>query len=144
MTLSSLAKLIRVRFPGRALLNSEGAARQIRTGQVQVAANPLEAFRTRLCAELFELIDCNEVVFDVRKFDNFTSVATTLEFDEEGDVVGAAFLPGDSGEITIIRVIYRWHYKTPLVAQALSSDGTGSAVLMATMAFQNEPYELGG
>ncbi|MEX2616656.1 MAG: TadE/TadG family type IV pilus assembly protein [Alphaproteobacteria bacterium] len=132
-------------FVGAALEGAaEAAARQIRTGQVQVAANPLEAFRSRLCAELFNLIECNEVAFDVRKFDDFASVDTTLEFDEEGQLVDAAFAPGDSGEITIIRVLYRWQYMTPLVAQALSSDGTGSTVLMATMAFQNEPYELGG
>ncbi|MDA0662084.1 MAG: pilus assembly protein [Proteobacteria bacterium] len=132
-------------FVGAALEGAaESAARQIRTGQVQVAANPLETFRTRLCAELFNLIDCNEVAFDVRKFDSFESVDTTLQFDEDGALVDAAFTPGDSGDITIVRVLYRWQYMTPLVAQALSSDGSGGTLLMATMAFQNEPYELGG
>src|SRR6185437_8857173 len=47
------------------------AARLIRTGQVQVAADPLGTFKGLLCGETSFLIDCTKVVFDVRTFASF-------------------------------------------------------------------------
>lgn len=123
---------------------AESAARDIRTGRVQEDDDPLTAFRTKLCDSLFGIIDCNAVVFDVRAFADFGSVDTSLQLDENGNVVNAQFAPGESGEITIVRVSYRWQFLTPLVGEALASDGTGGVLLLSTMAFQNEPYELGG
>jgi Flp pilus assembly protein TadG len=123
---------------------AEGAARQIRTGQVQESDDPVVAFQTKFCEAVLNLIDCNEVMFDVRGFSDFGSADMALEFDEDGQLVGAQFSPGDSGEITVVRVVYRWRYLTALVSDVLSPDGSGTALLMATMAFQNEPYELGG
>jgi Flp pilus assembly protein TadG len=123
---------------------AENAARQIRTGQVQESDDPVATFQARLCQQVFNLIDCNFVVYDVRSFNDFGSVDTTLVFDENGQPVDTQFTPGESGEITIVRVMYRLNFMTPLVAHALSPDGTGSKLLMSTMAFQNEPYELGG
>ncbi len=123
---------------------AESAARDIRTGRVQEDDDPLTAFRTKLCDSLFGVVNCNQVVFDVRAFADFGSVDTSLQLDEDGNVVDPQFAPGDSGEITIVRVTYRWQFITPLVGNALSSDGTGSVLLLSTMAFQNEPYELGG
>ena len=132
-------------FVGSALEGAaESAARQIRTGQVQESADPVTAFQTKFCQQVFNLIDCNQVTYDVRAFDDFASVDTTMEFDEDGQLVGAQFAPGESGEITIVRILYRMTFFTPLVSQALSPDGSGSTLLMSTMAFQNEPYELGG
>lgn len=123
---------------------AEGAARDIRTGRVQENENPLDAFQTRLCDSLFGLADCARVVFDVRTFDDFSSVDMSIQLDEEGNLTGAQFSPGNSGQITIVRVSYRWQFLTPVMGELLSSDGSGGLLLLSTMAFQNEPYELGG
>ena len=123
---------------------AENAARDIRTGRVQENENPLDAFRTRLCDSLYGLADCARVVFDVRTFDDFASVDTSIQLDEEGNMTGARFSPGDSGQITVVRVSYRWKFLTPMVGRFLSSDGSGGILLLSTMAFQNEPYELNG
>lgn len=123
---------------------AESAARDIRTGRVQEGDDPLDAFRTKLCDSLFGIIDCTEVVFDVRRFADFGSADLTLQVDEDGNLVGAQFAPGDSGEITVVRVSYRWQYLTPLIGGMLAPDGTGGVLLLSTLAFQNEPYELGG
>ncbi len=123
---------------------AESAARDIRTGRVQEDDDPLVAFQTKLCDSLFGVVNCDDVVFDVRTFDDFGSVDLTLQFDEEGNLIGNQFTPGNSSQITIIRVSYRWQFLTPLVSNALSTDGTGGVLLLSTMAFQNEPYELGG
>lgn len=132
-------------FVGAALEGAaENAARQIRTGQVQQNDDPVATFQAKLCEQLFNLIDCTEVTFDVRGFSDFASVSAPLEFDENGQLIGATFTPGNSGEITLVRVLYRWKFLTPLVSEALAADGGGTALLLATVAFQNEPYELGG
>jgi len=123
---------------------AESAARDIRTGRVQEEDDPLDTFRTKLCDSLFGIVDCSTVVFDVRTFEDFNSVDMTLQLDEDGNPTGTQFSPGNSGEITVVRVAYRWQFLTPLVGNMLSSDGTGGVLLLSTMAFENEPYELGG
>ena len=122
----------------------QNAARDIRTGRVQESENPLDAFQTKLCDSLFGIVSCAALTFDVRTFDDFSSVSMTLDVDEDGNLTGGQFTPGDSGEITVVRAAYRWNFLTPLVGQALSSDGSGGVLLISTTAFQNEPYELGG
>ncbi len=122
----------------------QSAARDIRTGRIQENENPLDAFQTKLCDSLFGIVNCNDVVFDVRTFADFGSVEMTLEVDEEGNLTGGQFAPGESGEITVVRAAYRWNFLTPLIGEALASDGSGGVLLISTMAFQNEPYELGG
>jgi Flp pilus assembly protein TadG len=123
---------------------AESAARDIRTGRVQENEDPLDAFRTRLCDSLFGLADCGAVVFDVRTFDDFGSVDMSLQLDEDGNMTGAQFSPGNSGQITVVRVAYRWQFLTPMVGELLAPDGSNGLLLLSTMAFQNEPYELGG
>lgn len=123
---------------------AESAARDIRTGRTQEDDDPLDAFRTKLCDSLFGIVNCAAVVFDVRTFDDFSSVDMSLELDEDGNMVDPQFSPGNSGEITVVRIAYRWQFLTPLVGNILSADGTGGLLLLSTMAFQNEPYELGG
>lgn len=122
----------------------QSAARDIRTGQIQENQNPLQAFETKLCDSLFGIVDCASVTFDVRTFADFGSVSMTLEVDEEGNLAGGQFTPGDAGEITVVRAAYRWNFMTPLVGNALSADGSGGILLVSTTAFQNELYELGG
>ncbi len=122
----------------------ESAARDIRTGRVQENEDPIDAFQTKLCDSLFGIVDCSAVAFDVRTFSDFSSVDMTLEVDEEGNMTGGQFTPGESGEITVVRVAYRWNFLTPLVGHVLASDGSGGVLLLSTMAFQNEPFELGG
>lgn len=123
---------------------AESAARDIRTGRVQEGDNPLDAFQSKLCDSLFGIVDCGELVFDVRRFDDFGSADMTILVDEDGNLSGAQFAPGDSGEITIVRVSYRWQYLTPLIGGLLAPDGTSGVLLLSTLAFQNEPYDLGG
>lgn len=123
---------------------AESAARDIRTGRVQEGDDPLDAFQTKLCDSLFGVLDCGAVVFDVRRFDDFSSTDLSLQLDEDGNLAEAQFSPGDSGEITVVRVSYRWQYLTPLIGGLLAPDGSGGVLLLSTLAFQNEPYELGG
>lgn len=122
----------------------QSAARDIRTGRIQEDENPLDAFQTKLCDSLFGIVSCASITFDVRTFTDFGSVDLTMQVDEDGNMTGGQFTPGQSGEITVVRAAYRWNFLTPLVGDVLSEDGSGGVLLLSTTAFQNEPYELGG
>ncbi len=117
------------------------AAREIRTGQVQQSGDPIAAFRSRLCGSLYVVVDCNQVVLDVRPFASFGTVAAPITLDEDGEPTDLVFTPGGSGQVTLVRALYRWQFLTPMVGAVLG--GTGNSILLvATSVFRNEPYEL--
>ncbi|GAB4357162.1 MAG: pilus assembly protein [Kiloniellaceae bacterium] len=117
------------------------AARQIRTGNVQESGDPLTTFQTQLCDSLFNVIDCGEVVFNVQTFSSFSAVSMPIEVDEDGQVVNTGFVPGGSGAVTVVRSMYRWQFMTPLIGAALSASPAGH-LIVSTVAFQNEPYNV--
>lgn len=115
------------------------AARQIRTGQIQAAADPLAAFQAKLCGELVGVIDCTQVVFNVQTFPSFSAVSMPLEVDEDGEITNTGFFPGGSTAVTVVRAVYRWDFMTPMMERVLPGGLTGH-LLVSTVAFQNEPY----
>jgi Flp pilus assembly protein TadG len=117
------------------------AARQIRTGQIQGSADPLAAFQTELCGALLGVIDCQKVVFNVQTFSSFSTVSMPVELDEDGEIVNVGFTPGSSGAVTVVRSMYRWQFITPLISNAIPA-GLGGHMLVSTVAFQNEPYNV--
>lgn len=117
------------------------AARQIRTGQIQGSADPLTAFQDELCGALYNVIDCTEVLFHVQTFSSFGAVSMPLEVDEDGEIINTTFVPGSSGAVTVVRAIYRWEFMTPLIAKVISA-GLGGHLIVSTVAFQNEPYDV--
>jgi len=118
------------------------AARQIRTGNIQGSAEPEDAFRTKLCEELFGVIDCTKVAFNVQTFESFGAVSMPVEVDEDGEVVNTGFVPGGASAVTVVRAMYRWQFFTPLIDELLPT-GFGGHLLVSTAAFQNEPYNFG-
>jgi Flp pilus assembly protein TadG len=118
---------------------SKEVARQIRTGQINEAADPLAAFQANLCDALFGVIDCTRVVFHVQTFGDFTSVSMPLEVDEDGEIVNTTFAPGGSEAVTVVRASYRWEFMTPLIGNLIPA-GPGGHLLTSTVAFQNEPF----
>jgi Flp pilus assembly protein TadG len=117
------------------------AARQIRTGHIQESADPVVAFQDKLCDSLFGIIDCSKVAYNVQTFSSFGSVSMPLELDEDGEPVGTGFLPGGSSAVTVVRTMYRWKFFTPLISQMIPA-GPGGHLLVSTVAFQNEPYNV--
>ena len=49
------------------------AGRQIRTGNIQQSAAPIEAFKEQLCNNMFNVVACNELRVDVRNFAQFSA-----------------------------------------------------------------------
>jgi Flp pilus assembly protein TadG len=118
------------------------AARLIRTGQVQVTADPNSTFQTLLCADVGSLIGCGNLIYQAQIFSDWNSAQTTMNTpptrDKNGNLVSAGFNAGVAGQIMVVTVTYNYPFFTPLIGSMMSS--TNSAFLMATVVFQNEPY----
>lgn len=119
------------------------AARQLRTGQVQVAANPQTTFSTLLCNDVSWLIPCASLLYQSQAFWQWseaqTGMSTPLTRDANGNLTSAGFDGGSPGEIVVVTVTYNYSFFTPWM-QTLLGGGYGAALLTSTVVFQNEPF----
>jgi Flp pilus assembly protein TadG len=116
------------------------AARQIRTGSIQGAADPLGDFRTTLCGNLGNIASCENIAIDVRTFPDFGALDRPPLIDEDGNPQNENFDPGEGGDVVLVRIAYRYPIITPFVSHLLGDSG-GFHDLYAAAAFQNEPYD---
>jgi Flp pilus assembly protein TadG len=119
------------------------ASRQIRTGQLQQGGFGQVAFKTMICDELFDLLDCDSKLrLDVKTFDDFTSTNTPDVIDGGGDLDDSAFefSPGDPNEIIVVRVFYEWNLITPVMSAPLANMSGSRRLLQSTAVFRNEPF----
>ena len=120
------------------------AARQIRTGQMQKNGFGQVAFKTAVCAELFDLLDCDaKLRFDVKTFSSFSSTSAPNVIDPATgniDDSGFGFSPGGKNEIVVVRAFYEWHLITPVMSAPLANMSGNRRLIQATVAFRNEPF----
>jgi len=114
------------------------AGRRIRTGQAQGSGDALSDFTAEVCRGVQWVYPCNEIIFDVRTYTNFSSVDVPIQVDENGNFV-TEFNAGGSGQITAVRAIYEWQFFTPMIGQ-LFGDSENKRTLTMTTAFRNEVY----
>lgn len=122
------------------------AARQIRTGEVQQDGGDAAAFKTLVCGNLFNLIDCGEKLYiDVNTYANFGAANPGLPLDVDGNVDTDAmtFNPGNADEIVLVRAFYEWEIFTPLIGAPLANMDDDTRLLQATAVFRNEPFGSG-
>lgn len=120
------------------------AARMVRTGQVQAAADPLGTFQAALCSNLTSVIPCGSVATDVESFGTFSTMTpAAVTKDKSGNVTNSAWVPGGPGAAVDVRVFYTYHFFLPFVANVLNPGG-GGVVLQSTVIFKNEPYPVAG
>jgi Flp pilus assembly protein TadG len=117
------------------------AARLIRTGQAQQQAFDAAKFKAQVCKYLSAPLQCAKVQVDVRKFANFSSSQLT-NANADG-TVNTQFNPGVGGDVVVVRAFYDWNVMAKLPrGVALSNMGNGDRMLVATVAFRNEPFKL--
>lgn len=125
---------------------TEGA-RLIRTGQAQTSGDPVGAFEDILCQKAGVMIDCSKIQYEVinipdRKFTSVQNYQPT--YDEDGNLISAGFDAGESNDIILVRIAYRYEFLTPLLGRLMeTTDSTNSAFLMSNVVIMNEPYEFG-
>jgi Flp pilus assembly protein TadG len=119
------------------------AARQIRTGQVQLASSPTTSFSTLVCNDVSWLIPCASIVYQSQAFWQWseaqTGMGSALSRNSDGSLASSGFDAGSPGEIVIVTVTYNYAFLTPWIAQLLGS-GHGATLLTSTVVFQNEPF----
>lgn len=136
-------------FAGSVILEgaSAEAARLIRTGQVQNAAEPETAFKTELCEKASGLIDCARLQYEViRVAANTFAGAENLQptFDANGRLVPSAFSTGNSNDVVLIRTVYNYEFLTPFLGYVLHGDHDHDSVtFMTTVVVKAEPYNFG-
>lgn len=141
--LGAIMETALVFFAGMMMEHALGeSAREIRTGQIQVAGGSPEAFRTAVCGRTAGMIDCNRLRIDVRTLDSFGGV-TELPVGDDGmvDVGSVGFLPGTPGDIVLVRAFYDWPLVVPNLGLGLANLEGNRRLLTATIAFRNEPFQ---
>jgi len=120
------------------------SAREIRTGQLQLAGGSAESFRSSLCGRAGAILSCERVEIDVRTLASFGS-APGLPLNQSGqiDTGGLTFAPGDAGDIVMVRAFYEWQLITPGLGLGLANTGGNRRLLTAAIAFRNEPFDDG-
>lgn len=120
------------------------SARLIRTGQASGLNLDEETFRERMCDRMRVLApDCEtRLSIDVREIPRFSNP------DLPDPIEDGAFSDdeliyenGDARSIMIVRAWYRHPLLTPVLSEGLSRLSGQQAVLSATVAFRNEPWE---
>lgn len=118
------------------------AGRIIRTGSLQQSGNGIEVFKPLVCEGLYGIMDCDELIIDVRKFDSFGGVSLPSVFDEDGDVDedSLQFVPGGPEDIVVVRVYNDWHALTPGLGYIFGEGHADTLRLTSATVFRNEPY----
>lgn len=123
------------------------ASREIRTGQAQEAGLTGAAFKTAVCDELFDLLDCDDrLAIDVNTFASFGSTSSPSPITDSGEFSSSDFdfKPGGANEIVVIRAFYEWDLFTPVMSAPLANLKDGKRLLQSTIAFRNEPFGSSG
>ena len=120
------------------------AARMVRTGQAQSAADPQGTFFAALDSNLNGVINPAAVSADVESFPNFSSLQSGLQplIDPKTGKPVTNFTPGTPNSAVAVRVSYTYNFMVPWVGSLLmsSAGSANSARLQSTVVFKNEPY----
>ena len=120
----------------------DNVGREIRTGQVQSSSTTMAAVRTKICAQTWGLFDCNSIQLDVKTYAVFPDTPLVTPRDGSGNFDNSAlgFNTGTPGSIVIVRAYYEWPVFLDYLWQNVSGLSNGKRLLVATTAFQNEPF----
>jgi Flp pilus assembly protein TadG len=117
------------------------AARNLQTGEVQTSANMLTAFHDEVCAQASTLIDCNEIVFDVRAFDHIEDITyPPVQFDSNGNPINFVFQPGTANQYSVVRAAIHHQFITPFMDQLFRMGPDMPAIVNSFCVVKNEPW----
>ncbi len=117
--------------------------REIRTGQIQSDTTTATQVRDKICAETWGLFECASIQLDVKTYVNFPDAPLTTPRDVDGnfDNSGLSFDTGSAGSTVIVRAFYEWPVFLDILWQSVTGLSNGKRLLVATTAFQNEPFD---
>jgi len=119
-------------------------ARLIRTGEAQSQGFDAGRFKSEVCRSLTGPLSCGGLKLDVRSFSAFGDSEFTNPLDSAGNLKSEFnYQPGVGGQVVIVRGFYEWDLLAalPRVIRGLSNMQNGNSLLVATVAFRNEPFK---
>lgn len=131
-------------FAGQVLETAaQDSSRLIFTGQAQKGQITQQEFKNAVCSRLNALFDCaGGIHVDVRKYTSFAGAGTSKPVDDQGKLIeDFQFNPGGAEDIVVVRVMYEWPVRVPLLGLNLADLANGKRLLMATSTFRNEPFQ---
>jgi Flp pilus assembly protein TadG len=143
-------------FAGQVLETiTQNSARVVLTGQAQSgsvtacavsgASTPCTqgTFKAYVCTPIPALFDCNSLYVDVQSYSNsFASVTLSSHIDASRnfDATGMQYNPGTAGQVVVVRMYYQWPLFVTGLGYNIANLNGNKRLLVATAAFQNEPY----
>lgn len=140
----AILETLLVFFAGQVLETAAAdSARLILTGQAQKAGLNQAQFKEEVCKRVYGLFDCaNGIQVDVRTYSKFDGADTSKPIDANGNLTFVpSYQPGKADEIVVVRLIYQWPVFVSLLGLNLADLAGSKRLLMATVAFMNEPFE---
>ena len=132
---------------------TQDSARVVLTGQAQsgsvasCAVNSVSTpctqatFKTYVCSQIPALFDCNSLVVDVQSYSSFSAISLANFNACNFNTTNMGYNPGTSGQVVVVRLYYKWPlFVTGLGYNLSCGGGNSTRLLVATAAFQNEPY----
>ena len=124
---------------------AEQSGRQLMTGTAQQANLSQSQFQQLVCNNLPPVFQCSNIIIDVQSGPSFSSINTaplTVTYDGKGAVTNNwSYNPGNPGDIVIMRVMYNWTVVDGPLHLGLATQANGTALLVGTAVFKNEPYQ---
>ncbi|MFD1034176.1 TadE/TadG family type IV pilus assembly protein [Sphingomonas hankookensis] len=122
---------------------AETVARKVLTGQIP-AGTTQEQFRTQSCGYLPAFLKCSNLYVDMRKVTDLGDAGTVsggIRFDSSGRLENTTrFEPAGSGDLVVLRLLYRWPMGMLPLGLDLRNQGDSSRTIVGTMVFKSEPY----
>jgi Flp pilus assembly protein TadG len=117
------------------------AARNLQTGEVQTAADMEAAFKDEMCSHAGVLMDCEEIKYDVRSFDEISDITyPPVEFDEDGNPTNFVFDPGGPNEYSVVRASIHHTFFTPFMDKLFRMGPDMPAIVNSFVVVRNEPW----
>jgi Flp pilus assembly protein TadG len=123
---------------------TQNSARMIFTGQAQGASYKQADFQTYVCSQIPALFSCSSIKVDVKSYNSFAAVNIASQIDGSGNFIdNMSFQCGGPGDIVVVRVFYPWQLFVTGLGYNISNMSGNQRLLVATAAFQNEPFTTG-
>ena len=132
---------------------TQDSARALMTGQAQTGAvaacgvggvaTPCTAqtFQQYACSQIPALFTCGNLYVDVESYPSFSNVTINNQI-VAGNFTSSnmQYSPGGPGDTVVVRMFYQWPLFVTGLGFNISNLSGNKRLLVATSAFQNEPY----
>ena len=132
---------------------TQDSARALMTGQAQTGAvaacgvggvaTPCTAqtFQQYACSQIPALFTCGNLYVDVESYPSFSNVTINNQIVAGNfNSSNMQYSPGGPGDTVVVRMFYQWPLFVTGLGFNISNLSGNKRLLVATSAFQNEPY----